>query len=98
MGDLGELMDPSLSSPLTGGYLLIVLAEPRSEQHKEALLKRLSQGMLLSPVLDFDDCKFTKLGLITNRLVTSFPRIVSRFFWAPLVEGALLFCCTSTEN
>ena len=44
MGDLGDLI--SSSSPLTGGYLLVVLAEPHSEQHKEALLKRLAKGKL----------------------------------------------------
>ena len=32
------------SSPLSGGYLLIVLAEPHSEQHKEILLQRLAKG------------------------------------------------------
>lgn len=32
------------ASPLSGGYLLVVLAEPSSEQHKQALLQRLAKG------------------------------------------------------
>jgi len=44
MGDLGDLI--SSTSPLTGGYLLVVLAEPHSEQHKTALLKRLAKGKM----------------------------------------------------
>ena len=32
------------ASPLSGGYLLVVLAEPNGEQHKQALLQRLAKG------------------------------------------------------
>ena len=31
-------------SPLSGGYLLIVLAEPHSQEHKQILLQRLAKG------------------------------------------------------
>jgi len=33
-----------VETPLTGGYLLIVLAEPRSAEHKLAILKKLTKG------------------------------------------------------
>lgn len=33
-----------VETPLTGGYLLIVLAEPRNAEHKLAILKRLTKG------------------------------------------------------
>ncbi len=32
-------------SPLSGAYLLIILAEPMSEQHKDKMLQKLRQGM-----------------------------------------------------
>eukprot|EP00102_Acyrthosiphon_pisum_P024009 XP_016661219.1 PREDICTED: microtubule-associated protein futsch isoform X4 [Acyrthosiphon pisum] len=34
-----------VETPLTGGYLLIVLAEPRSAEHKLAILKKLTKGL-----------------------------------------------------
>lgn len=34
----------SAFSPLSGGYLLIVLSEPHSEQHKQVLLEHLAKG------------------------------------------------------
>jgi len=33
-------------SPLSGAYLLIILAEPMSNQHKEKMLHKLRQGLL----------------------------------------------------
>ncbi len=38
------MADTSAISPLSGGYLLIVLTEPHSEQHKQVLLERLAKG------------------------------------------------------
>ncbi|KZS19293.1 Uncharacterized protein APZ42_014156 [Daphnia magna] len=35
----------SAFSPLSGGYLLIVLSEPHSEQHKQVLLEHLAKGL-----------------------------------------------------
>ena len=35
-----------ISSPLSGGYLLIILAEPHSQEHKQILLQRLAKGKL----------------------------------------------------
>jgi len=32
-------------SPLSGAYLLIILSEPMSEQHKEKMVQKLRQGM-----------------------------------------------------
>ncbi len=32
-------------SPLTGAYLLVVLGEPLSEEHKAKMLNKLTQGM-----------------------------------------------------
>ena len=43
---MAEQQQP-MASPLSGGYLLIILAEPHSEQHKEIILKRLAQGKVL---------------------------------------------------
>ena len=60
MGDLGDLI--SSSSPLTGGYLLVVLAEPHSEQHKEALLKRLAKGKLKQQTLRLESFVVAKDG------------------------------------
>lgn len=40
---MGNPSDP-VETPLTGGYLLIVLAEPRSAEQKLAILKRLTKG------------------------------------------------------
>lgn len=34
-------------SPLSGAYLLIVLAEPISEKHKDKMLQKLRQGMII---------------------------------------------------
>ncbi|XP_050060737.1 microtubule-associated protein futsch-like isoform X10 [Aphis gossypii] len=34
-----------VETPLTGGYLLIVLAEPRTAEHKLAILKKLTKGL-----------------------------------------------------
>lgn len=31
-------------SPLSGSYLLIVVAEPKTEQHKDVILNRISKG------------------------------------------------------
>ena len=36
--------EASMSSPLSGGYLLIILAEPHSQEHKQILLQRLAKG------------------------------------------------------
>ena len=44
--EMAEQQQP-MASPLSGGYLLIILAEPHSEQHKEIILKRLAQGKVL---------------------------------------------------
>lgn len=38
----------SAFSPLSGGYLLIVLSEPHSEQHKQVLLEHLAKGQFQS--------------------------------------------------
>ncbi len=48
----------SAFSPLSGGYLLIVLSEPHSEQHKQVLLEHLAKGqfkyLFLSALLLID--------------------------------------------
>ena len=41
------MADTSAISPLSGGYLLIVLTEPHSEQHKQVLLERLAKGQFV---------------------------------------------------
>ena len=38
---------PPMASPLSGGYLLIILAEPHNEQHKDLILKRLAKGQFI---------------------------------------------------
>jgi len=40
----GEEMEKGTMSPLTGSYLLIVLAEPYSEDDKEIIIERLATG------------------------------------------------------
>lgn len=42
--ELGDKANSAAASPLSGGYLLIVLGEPTSEQHKQVLLQRLAKG------------------------------------------------------
>ncbi len=36
-----------LLSPLSGAYLLIVLSEPMSEEHKDKMLQKLRQGIFI---------------------------------------------------
>ncbi len=44
-GDAGtEGMEKGALSPLTGSYLLIVLAEPQSEEDREVIIQRLIKG------------------------------------------------------
>lgn len=51
-GDMMVMMDEPSSligmgppSPLTGCYLLIVLGEPHSQEHKDIILQRLIKGI-----------------------------------------------------
>jgi hypothetical protein len=39
-----DTLDKGALSPLTGSYLLIVLAEPHSEEDREIIIKRLIKG------------------------------------------------------
>jgi len=39
-----ESLDKGVLSPLTGSYLLIVLAEPHSSEDRDIIIKRLNQG------------------------------------------------------
>lgn len=39
-----DTLDKGALSPLTGSYLLIVLAEPHSEDDREIIIKRLTKG------------------------------------------------------
>ena len=34
-------------SPLSGSYLLIVIAEPQTEQHKDIILSKVAKGKLI---------------------------------------------------
>lgn len=49
-GDNGEMDGPSSiigvgpPSPLTGCYLLIILGEPHSDEHKDIILQKLVKG------------------------------------------------------
>lgn len=47
-GGPSSLMGMGPPSPLTGCYLLIVLGEPHSQEHKDIILQRLIKGMLLN--------------------------------------------------
>lgn len=42
--ELPVTYEPPLNSPLTGCYLLIILGEPHSQQHKDIILQRLLKG------------------------------------------------------
>lgn len=35
---------PSANSPLIGGYLLIIIDEPHSQEHKDLILQKVSKG------------------------------------------------------
>ncbi|XP_044737028.1 microtubule-associated protein futsch [Chrysoperla carnea] len=37
---------PSANSPLIGGYLLIIIDEPHSQEHKDLILQKVSKGLL----------------------------------------------------
>lgn len=50
VGD-GVRMAPPPPSPVTGCYLLIVVGEPYSEEHKEIVLQRIAKGLLLFHIL-----------------------------------------------
>ena len=56
----------SAFSPLSGGYLLIVLSEPHSEQHKQILLEHLAKGQFKSFFLLF---KFLLFNYICTYLL-----------------------------
>lgn len=43
---MGNPSSDHVNTPLTGGYLLIVLAEPRSAEHKLATLNKLTKGKM----------------------------------------------------
>lgn len=58
------------SSPLSGGYLLIVLAEPHSEQHKEILLQRLAKG---EPLYFLIPQGFGDIIVVRNRSLCNYP-------------------------
>lgn len=45
--ELPATYEPPLNSPLTGCYLLIILGEPHSQQHKDIILQRLLKGNLI---------------------------------------------------
>ena len=40
----GACMDPPQLSPLSGAYLMIVVGEPFSEEHKQLILRKIEQG------------------------------------------------------
>lgn len=61
MGNPSDRVD----TPLTGGYLLIVLAEPRSAEHKLAILKRLTKGKMNNKYKNLYINKTTPDSLIT---------------------------------
>ncbi|CAH1154805.1 unnamed protein product, partial [Phaedon cochleariae] len=63
-GDKGVAQPPS---PLTGCYLLIVIGEPYTEQHKEIILQRIAKGLLS---WDANDCLVDlekELAIITEQ-------------------------------
>jgi hypothetical protein len=39
---------PPAPSPLSGGYLLIVIGEPHCEEHTQLILQRLAKGTLIT--------------------------------------------------
>ncbi|XP_023324972.1 microtubule-associated protein futsch [Eurytemora carolleeae] len=41
----GACMDPPQLSPLSGAYLMIVVGEPFSEEHKQLILRKIEQGL-----------------------------------------------------
>lgn len=42
---------PTAPSPLTGCYLLIVVGEPHSQEHKDIILRRIAKGERLILIL-----------------------------------------------
>jgi hypothetical protein len=42
-----ESLDKGALSPLTGSYLLIVLAEPHSDEDRDIIIKRLNKGKMI---------------------------------------------------
>lgn len=45
-GDAARQIPPP-PSPVTGCYLLIVVGEPHSDEHKDIILQRIAKGLLL---------------------------------------------------
>lgn len=45
----GDKGGPPPPSPLTGCYLLIVIGEPHSNQHKDIILQRVAKGETQNP-------------------------------------------------
>merc|ERR1712142_657525 len=73
-GDTGTAMDPSSTmthqapqlSPLSGAYLLVVVGEPFSEEHKQLILQKIRQGLLTWNVSDIHVDISKELSVITD--------------------------------
>lgn len=65
--ELPATYEPPLNSPLTGCYLLIILGEPHSQQHKDIILQRLLKGKLIQCF----QCCFFALSLFSLSQMTS---------------------------
>lgn len=64
LGDVGESLEGPASlnlavgppSPLTGCYLLIVIGEPYSQEHKDVILQKLLKGKSLNKLMVTKTC------------------------------------------
>jgi hypothetical protein len=78
LGDLGILSDGPASlnlavgppSPLTGCYLLIVIGEPYTQEHKDIILQKLLKGkffhFLFNPITKFFYNRKYQLNIISH--------------------------------
>ncbi|KAF2902506.1 hypothetical protein ILUMI_03680 [Ignelater luminosus] len=58
---------PPAPSPLTGCYLLIVVGEPHSKEHKDIILRRIAKGLLSWDVSDCHVDLEKELAIITEQ-------------------------------
>lgn len=54
----GDKGGPPPPSPLTGCYLLIVIGEPHSKEHKDIILQRVAKGKALPSSTRFPSTPF----------------------------------------
>ena len=91
---LGPLMDvPAAPSPLSGAYLLIVVGEPHSPDHRHVILNRIAKGTARPPPSDMHkNTVQVAFQPCTVDSVTILP-----YFFRGVVSGFRLLLCATID-